>query len=176
MSQPTIRLLTAQNGTEYQRLRLESLQVNPEAFLSSYDTESKLHDSAFVDHLDWAYHPPAYGYFGIFIEEQLVGYLQASKNYLEKQDHIASLHNLYISKAHRHQGLASQLIEHVTQLLREKAGVERVFLSCTAKNQVAYKLYRKHGFHRIGVKARAIKWNDQYDDEVEMVKLLVMGP
>lgn len=167
-----IRLLTKNDAPAYQALRLQSLQVNPEAFLSSYENESKLHDSAFADHLDWAYHPPSFGYFGVFVGEQLAGYIQTGKNYLEKQEHVSSLYNLYVSTDFRHQGLATKLIEHVTQLLEKNESIERVFLSCTAKNPSAYRLYKKLGFHRIGVKAKAVKWNGQYDDEIEMVKLL----
>ena len=169
---PVIRLLTKHDGAEYQALRLESLQINPEAFLSSYETESALHDAVFADHLDWAYHPPYYGYFGVFIDDELAGYLQSAKNFLEKQDHIAYLYNLYVAKRYRHRGLAQLLITHVTEILQNQAKVERVFLSCTAQNPAAYRLYKKMGFRRIGVKVKAIKWNGHYDDEIEMVKLL----
>lgn len=169
----TIRLLDKQDAPAYQQLRLQSLQTDPDAFLSSYEAESRLHDTAFAEHLDWAYHPPCFGYFGIFVNDKLVGYIQAGKNFLEKQEHVGSLYNLYVSKEFRHQGLASRLINHVVGLLRQEAEIERVFLSCTARNPAAYKLYRKLGFKRIGVKARAIKWNGQYDDEIEMVKLLL---
>lgn len=172
--QIVIRLLTKEDASDYQQLRLESLQTNPEAFLSSYETESALHDSAFEDHLDWAYHPPAYGYFGVFVDEKLAGYVQTAKNFLEKQNHIAFLYNLYISKNFRHRGLARTLIAHALKEL-EDLDVERVFLSCTAKNPNAYNLYKKLGFKRVGIKVKAIKWNGHYDDEIEMVKLLSLA-
>jgi len=167
-----IRLLTRSDAPEYQQLRLLSLQTDEVAFLSTFDMESKLPDVAFADHLDWAFHPPSFGYFGIFVDDELAGYIQTGKNYLEKQSHVASLYNLYIAPKFRHKGYAGQLIAFVTNLLRDEDNIERVFLTCTAKNPNAYNLYKRLGFHRIGVKVKAIKWNGQYDDEIEMVKLL----
>lgn len=172
MTASQIRLLTRQDAPAYQALRLQSLQQNPEAFLSTYESESQLHDQAFAEHLDWAYHPPCFGYFGIFIHDQLVGYLQAGKNFLEKQAHVAALYNLYISHQVRHHGLASRLMQTVLDRLQHEAQIERVYLSCTAKNPAAYRLYRRLGFQRIGIKAKAVKWQGVYDDEIEMVKLL----
>jgi ribosomal protein S18 acetylase RimI-like enzyme len=167
-----IRLLTKEDGADYQQLRLESLQTNPDAFLSSYEAEEQLDESTFANHLEWAYHPPTFGYFGIFVGGKLAGYVQASKSFLDKEKHICSLNNVYISKEFRKQGLATKLLNYVTDLLKREAGIERVFLSCTGKNKPAHNLYRKLNFRRYAVRAKAIKWEDQYDDTVEMVKVL----
>ena len=168
----TIRLLTRTDGAAYQRLRLESLQQNPEAFLSTFENESKLHERTFADHLDWAYHPPHHGYFGIFVKNELAGYVQVSKTFLDKQEHIVFLNNLYVSPKFRRQHLADQLLEHVFKELHASEYIERVFLSCTARNMPALAFYHKLGFKRYGVKVKAIKLGEQYDDEVEMVKVL----
>jgi RimJ/RimL family protein N-acetyltransferase len=172
--QPLIRLLNREDAPEYQQLRLESLQENPSAFLSTFDNEAKLHEEVYADHLDASYHPPHLGYFGIFVGEEgkLIGYIQISKNYLEKQEHIVFANNLYISPTFRGKGYAKLLFEKVFEMLKNTEHVERVFLSCTATNRPAMSLYKNLGFRRFAVKARAIKWQDKYDDEVEMVKVL----
>jgi ribosomal protein S18 acetylase RimI-like enzyme len=167
-----IRPLTAQDGFAYQELRLHSLKSDSHAFLSTYQNELKLHEETFANHLNWAYDPPHYGYFGIFQDDRLVGYVQVARTNLEKQEHIASLHNLYLLPEYRGQGLASALFEHIFDLLKKTEKVERVFLSCRAKNKAAMAFYKKMGFKRYAVKARAVKWEDEYDDEVEMVKVL----
>jgi len=172
MSDIEIRILTKSDAPKYQQLRLLSLQTDAAAFLSTHDMESKLPDTSFADHLDWAFHPPSFGYFGLFVDGELAGYIQTGKNYLEKQSHVASLYNLYVNPKYRQQGYARKLIDFVTNLLRDEDHIERVFLSCTAQNPMAYNMYKRLGFHRIGVKVKAIKWNGQYDDEIEMVKLL----
>src|SRR6185369_7891221 len=108
-----IRLLTRDDGPAYQKLRLQSLQENPEAFLSTYENESKLHEKTFSDHLDWAYHPPHHGYFGVFVDGELAGYVQISKTYLDKQAHVVMMNNLYIAPKWRKMGLATRLFDHI---------------------------------------------------------------
>jgi ribosomal protein S18 acetylase RimI-like enzyme len=175
MSSPlstTIRLLARADGARYQVLRLQSLQTDPAAFLSTFETESALHESVFANHLDSSYHPPFLGYYGIFVGDQLAGYVQVSQNFLEKENHIVFLNNVYISPAFRKQGLGGQLFTFVFDLLAQHDHIERVYLSCTAKNATAYRFYRKMGFTRYGVRTKAIKWQHEYDDEIEMVKVL----
>jgi len=167
-----IRPLTREDGATYQSLRLESLQMNPEAFLSTYEAEIKLTNDAFTDHLGWSYSPPLFGYYGIFVDDELAGYVQLSKNYLEKQQHTMSLNNLYIAVTHRRKGFAQRLVTYVLKRAQVLGKIERVFLSCTAQNKTAYQFYKKLGFQGYSVKVKAIKWNQQYDDEVEMVMAL----
>jgi ribosomal protein S18 acetylase RimI-like enzyme len=168
----SIRLLAREDGPSYQRLRLESLQHNPGSFLSTFQTECQLHENSFSNHLDWAYHPPHFGYFGVFVEDVLAGYVQVAKTFLEKQEHIALINNLYISPQFRGHGLAEKLFKHIFDLLQTDERVERLYLTCAASNRPAQQLYRKLGFRRYGVKTRSIKWNGFYDDEVEMVAVL----
>ncbi len=174
----TIRLLTREDGPIYQQLRLQSLQNDPEAFLSTFENEKKFHENVFSDHLDWAYHPPLYGYFGIFVKNNsgesdvLAGYVQVSKTYLDKQEHVAVLNNLYIAPQFRKKGFASILFRYVFDELKKSDKIERLFLTCSAKNDTALHFYDKMGFVRYGLKEKSIKWANQYDDEVEMVKVL----
>jgi|SRR5579859_2230065 len=170
-----IRLLTKADGTEYQKLRLESLAKNPDAFLTTFENEKNLHEDVFANHLDWAYHPPYFGYFGVFVgdnDTKLAGYSQVSQNFLEKQSHIAMINNVYFSPQWRGQGLATQLFKHIFTLLKTDGHIERIYLSCTASNHHAQHLYRQLGFQRYGVKVKAVKWQRKYDDEVEFVKVL----
>ncbi len=172
----SIRLLTGTDGAAYQALRLESLQKNPEAFLTTYEEECKLHEDAFSSHLDAAYHPPYFGYFGIWVDvngnEELAGYIQLSQNYLDKQSHIGLFTNLYFSPRFRGQGLATALFEHIFRLVMEAGKIERLYLTCTAQNKPALAFYKKLGFRRYAVKVKAIKYGSQYDDEIELVKVV----
>ena len=170
-----IRLLTKADGNTYQKLRLESLANDPAAFLTTLESEKKLHEDVFANHIDWSYHPPYFGYLGIFVgndNTELAGYLQVSQNFLEKQGHIAAINNVYLSPRWRGRGLATQLFEYVFHLLKESGHIERVYLSCTASNQHAQHLYHQLGFQRYAVKVKAVKWQGKYDDEVEFVKVL----
>jgi ribosomal protein S18 acetylase RimI-like enzyme len=167
-----LRFLTEKDADAYQKLRLESLKLSPTAFLTTYDVESHLDKELFANHLQNAYHPPYFGFVGIFVHEKLVGYGQVYENTLVKQRHTTAIYNVYISPAYRQQGLATYLFEHIFDLLKNNGGIERLFLTCTASNTVACDFYEQLGFEQYGIKHQAIKWNDVYDDEIEWVKVL----
>jgi RimJ/RimL family protein N-acetyltransferase len=164
-----LRLLTGRDGPEFQRLRLQALEDAAEAFLSSWETESRTHEGAFAGELDYAYSPPHFGYYGLFNEERLVGFCQIGRSYLEKQNHVAFIYNLFVDPAYRGQGYARRLVSEVLDQVTTHEGIEAVFLSCAAKNKVGLKFYGSLGFQRCGVKRRSIKWQGEYDDEVEMI-------
>ena len=168
----SIRLLSRDDAEQYQRLRLKSLQESPYAFYSTHDNEKGYTLKVFADHLAWAYHPPFLGYYGIFVGNQLVGYAQLSKTMLEKQQHVVFINNVYIDSAFQGKGLATKLLSSAIDRVCLSGTIERVFVSCTAKNKPAYHLYTKLGFRRYSVRAKAMKWNGEYDDEIEMVKVL----
>jgi len=168
----SIYFLDKQDAPSYQQLRLESLRHHPQAFLSLYEAEAPLHQALFANHLSHAYHPPFFGFLGLFANKQLIGYLQLGESTFEKERHTASVYNLYISPKYRKQGLATLLFEYAFELLAQSHKIERIFLTCTASNKAAYRLYRQLGFQRYAVKKQAIKWQGMYDDEIEMVKVL----
>ncbi len=171
-----IRLLTGQDGADYQILRLRSLQTNPEAFLSTYEAEAAKHEISFSNELHYAYSPPYFGYYGCFEGERLIGFCLVQQSYLNKQDHVAFLYNLYIDPMFRGQKVATQLLAHAINQLSHHESVERLFLTCTAKNKIAIKFYKNAGFHRCGIRPRSVKWAGAYDDEIEMVKILNSNP
>jgi hypothetical protein len=63
----------------------------------------------------------------------------------------------------------------VFELLKTQTQIELIFLSYNGQNQVGRDFYHSLGFKRCGVKVNAIKWQDQYDDEVEVVLNLRSG-
>jgi len=168
----TIRLLTSQDASEYQHLRLQSLKESPEAFLSDYKTEAEYATQVFANHLQWSYHPPYLGYFGVFENNKLVGYVQISKTMLDKQNHVIFINNLYIDSHYQRRGFASQLLSYIFELLKKNKVAERAFVSCTAKNKKACHFYTQQGFRRYAVQAKVVKWQDEYDDAIEFVKML----
>jgi ribosomal protein S18 acetylase RimI-like enzyme len=168
----TVRFLDRKDGAAYQTLRLESLQQNPNAFLTLHDTEAQLKQDLFTNHLVNSYHPPYFGFFGIFVDKRLVGYAQVSDSVFEKQRHIADIYNVYISPTFRKKGLALLLFQFIFDLLKQSNRIERIFLTCTASNTSALHFYDKLGFERFGIRQNAIKWQGVYDDQIELVKVL----
>jgi ribosomal-protein-alanine N-acetyltransferase len=59
------------------------------------------------------------------------------------------LANLAVAPEARGRGLGGRLLDHFIEVARER-GVERLFLEVRESNDVALRLYRSRGFHRIG--------------------------
>jgi RimJ/RimL family protein N-acetyltransferase len=167
-----IRQLTTNDARIYQQLRLKALQTNPESYLAVYETQQDRPTDHFSWEIRYATSPPISGYYGIFLDNQLIGYAQLNQPNLTKQAHIAYIYNLYVDSDHRGQGYASRLIEYLTNLAKEKTNAERVFVTCNRKNAAAQKLYKKLGFKEFATREKSVKWQDEYDDEVELVKEL----
>ncbi|MFH2118551.1 MAG: GNAT family N-acetyltransferase [Candidatus Paceibacterota bacterium] len=168
----TIRPLTIADASLYQTLRLRALQTNPESYLASWETEQNKPTESFAWEIRYATSPPISGYYGIFLEDKLIGYTQLDQVSLPKQQHIAYLYNLYVDPNHRGQGYATKLFDYLSKIAKEQAQVERIFITCNRKNTAAQKLYKKLGFSEYGLKEKSVKWQGEYDDEVEMVKKL----
>lgn len=166
-----IRPLTERDAQAYQQLRLQALQHNPESYLATFESEQGKPTSSFAWEIRYATSPPISGYYGIFIEDQLIGYAQLEKVNLAKQSHTANMFNLYITPEQRGQGYASQLFEHLAKLAKEH-DIERVFISCNRQNTAAQQLYKKLGFTEYGIKEKSVKYQGEYDDEVQLVKEL----
>ena len=168
----TIRFLNSDDAPSYQQLRLESLQNSANAFLSLYKNEVLLNTRTFSQHLQYSLQPPYFGYYGLFVDSKLVGYVQVCSVSFEKKQHLAEIYNVYITPAQRRRGLAKTLFLYVFDKLKENSQIEQVYLSCTASNKTALNFYKQLGFRRFAVKRQAIKWQGVYDDEIEMVKML----
>lgn len=61
------------------------------------------------------------------------------------------LGNIAVAPAWRHQGVARQLLERVISAMRER-GVHELFLEVRLSNTIAQHLYRKYGFHEVGLR------------------------
>lgn len=71
---------------------------------------------------------------------------------------------------YRRQGLGEALLLAALEAAG-RAGIERVELQVYASNEPAIALYRKFGFETEGVKRRARKIDNRYDDIVMMARL-----
>jgi ribosomal protein S18 acetylase RimI-like enzyme len=166
-TQATIRQITHDDAPAYRQLRLQALQKNPQAFLATFKTEELRPDDHFVYELSAAIQPPIWGYYGLFVENKLIGFCQIGKSYLDKKQHLAYLYNLYVDPDYRGQGHAKKLTNYVLNKLKELK-IERVFITYLAKNKCVRGFYDHLGFEECGIKPEAVKDGDEYDDEIEM--------
>ena len=96
----------------------------------------------------------------------VVGWCDIMRKPMEGFTHVGTL-GMGVLGSHRRRGLGTQLV--VAALERARAtGVGRVELEVFASNGPAIRLYERLGFVHEGVKRRARKLDDEYDDIVLM--------
>lgn len=168
-----IKKLTSTHAHQYQRLRLEALQNYPQAFLSLYENEKQKTIYEFEWEIKSSYPTPFWGYYGVFENQQLLAYLQISKSPLPKQAHLAYVYNLYVSHQHQRQKVGNQLMRFIiTQIKKKGENIEQIRLAHNGKNLQAHNFYKSLGFKTEAIKKKTIKYQDEYDDEIEMVLYL----
>ena len=160
-----IRALTAADVCEYSRLRLESLETEPEAFSSSAESHRALSE----DELKGRISAVAGNKFvvGAFADGRLVGTAGFFRDPGLKERHKGHVWGVYVTAAARGKGIGRRLMAALIERARAIDGVEQVVLSVT--QGVAAELYRSLGFRSFGVEPRALKIGERYLDEEYMV-------
>lgn len=152
-----IRRLTAEDAEAFRAIRLESLEVHPEAFAASFEVESRLALDDIARRLGKG------TVFGGFADDGLVGVVGFLALKSPKARHKGILWGMYVREPQRGSGLAGALVEAV--LAHARSRVEQVQLSVVTANEYATRFYRKMGFESYGVERRALKIGERYFDE-----------
>lgn len=162
------KILTAQDASVYQNLRLEALQNHPEAFGSSYEEEKDYPIDTIAHRLE------SQGLYvvGYFDHEKLVGIAALVQESKLKLKHKANIFSVYVLPAKRGQGMGKQLIIEVINQARLLKGIEQLNLAVVTTNEAAKKLYVSLGFVTYGTEKNALKIGEQYFDEDYMVLVL----
>jgi ribosomal protein S18 acetylase RimI-like enzyme len=161
-----IRRLAEPDLAELRVVRLEALQLYPEAFSSSYEEESRHALDDFVHFVT----PPS-ATFGAFAGDRLVGVAGLSVSPRLKQSHKGTLFGVYVHAESRREGFARQLAEAVIAAARQ-AKLRSLLLSVTVGNESARRLYLSLGFQPFGLERRALLVNGEfYDDELMALDL-----
>lgn len=152
-----VRQLLAADGAAFRDIRLEMLQVNPEAFGSTYEAESGRSAEQFADSLRRSY------VAGGFVDDQLAGVAGFYSLEGPKVSHRGNIWGVFVRGAFRGQGVGhavlSEILRHASTL------VDQVHLQVVTENAAAYALYQRLGFSTYGTEPRALKVGERYYDE-----------
>ncbi|MDC2864239.1 MULTISPECIES: GNAT family N-acetyltransferase [unclassified Bacillus (in: firmicutes)] len=165
-----IRMLTEVDAEEYWDLRLEALQKNPEAYVTTYEEAIKKEEpiQEVIRNLQGEHSST----FGAFDENnKLIGVvtlLTESRAALRHKGHIVGM---YVSAQSRGRGYARNLIDEVVKKAKGLT-IEQISLSVVSDNIAAKKLYQSIGFESYGVEKKALKMGEVYRDEEFMVLFL----
>lgn len=160
-----IRFLTGIDSTHYKSLRLEALQNNPEAYSSSYEEEINipLHQTQNRLNAEHSYT------IGAFIDKKLVGTATLVVETKKKIQHRATIVSVYVHPKHRNVGLGKRLLSELIKKAKSLPRIEQIYLTVTASNLPAKKLYHSIGFEMYGIEKRALKIEETYYDDELMV-------
>ncbi|AIY74176.1 N-acetyltransferase [Bacillus anthracis] len=162
-----IRLLTKEDAEKYWELRLQALQVNPEAFVTTY--EEAIRQENPIKRVESNLTAATSCTFGAFNEKnQLVGVVTLLTEEKEAYKHKGHIVAMYVDASNRRSGLARELIRKAIEKAREM-NLEQLTLGVVSTNDPAKKLYESMGFQMYGIEKRALKINGVYSDDEYMV-------
>ncbi|AZQ47419.1 GNAT family N-acetyltransferase [Bacillus albus] len=162
-----IRLLTKEDAKQYWELRLQALQVNPEAFVTTY--EEAIRQQNPIKRVENNLTAATSCTFGAFNEKnQLVGVVTLLTEEKEAYKHKGHIIAMYVDASNRRSGLARELIRKAIERAREM-NLEQLTLGVVSTNEPAKKLYESMGFQTYGIEKRALKINGVYSDDEYMV-------
>jgi RimJ/RimL family protein N-acetyltransferase len=160
------RILTPDDASEFQALRLSALLDVPSAFGSSYEEERDRAVDVVAGRLAATGEKAV---FGAFLENRLVGVVGVRREPLRKFRHKGVLWGMYIAPEHRGVGVAQSLLNDALRFSQRISGLRQINLTVNAANVSALRLYRRFGFQAFGREADSMSVDGQLYDEVHMV-------
>ncbi|HDR7794439.1 TPA: GNAT family N-acetyltransferase [Bacillus luti] len=165
-----IRLLTKVDAKQYWELRLQALQINSEAFLTTY--EEAIRQEKPLERVASNLSSNSSFTFGAFNKENhLVGVVTLLTEEKEVCKHKGHIVAMYVDAEHRRNSLARDLIRKAIERAREMK-LEQLNLGVVSTNEAAKRLYESIGFKTYGIEKRAFKKNGVYSDDEYMVLFL----
>ncbi|MFC5452869.1 GNAT family N-acetyltransferase [Paenibacillus aestuarii] len=165
------RVLEEADAAAYRQVRLSALQINPEAFGSTYEREFQFTLEMVMERIK----PTAEKFtLGAFQEDgTLVGIAAFVRETGFKTAHKGNIYGMFIAPEARGGGVGKALLLELIRLAKETAaGLEQIHLSVVSENAGAKKLYASLGFEVYGVERHALKVNGLYYDEDLMLLML----
>ncbi|MDF2724420.1 MAG: acetyltransferase [Paenibacillus sp.] len=162
-----IRVLYKSDAPLYRALRLQALQLNPEAYGSTYEREAQFAIETVEERLQ-----PVEGKFtlGAFDDNQaLVGIVTFVREQGIKMEHKGNIYGMFVAPQAREQRVGRSLLVELIRKAKTYAGMEQINLAVVSGNEAAKRLYQSLGFQVYGVERNALKHNGIYYDEDFMV-------
>jgi RimJ/RimL family protein N-acetyltransferase len=159
----TLRTISKHDVHEFWRLRLEGLHRNPESFSASYEESVKLSIEVAKDRIGETEENYVIGAFDE--NNGLVGMAGFRREQTLKLKHKAFIWGVYVTDMYRNQGVGKKMLEEIITRSKQLHELKLIYLSATATNEPAKRLYQSMGFKSYGVERNAMKVGQEYLDE-----------
>ena len=164
--QGCLRLLNQEDSQNFKKLRLESLLMDKDSWLSSLEEEKDQPDYFFSNKITFAISAPIFGYWGYFENGQLLGYAQIAVSYWKKRMHIATIFDVCVTPSARKKGVGNRILNFIIDKAKTSSNLEMLQLWVTSRNLEAIKFYEGLGFTKTATNKKSVKETDgNYQDE-----------
>ncbi len=159
-----IRKLTIEDWEVFKKIRLEALELEPQAFGDSYSVLSKKKDNYWKKELS----KRKQVWYGAFDNDKLVGI--GSIKYVKslKFSHIAHLSGIYVTKSHRGQGIGKLLFKTRIEEAFKNDKIKKLKLIVNVSQVNAIGLYESFGFKKVGDLKAEFNINGTFCDAILM--------
>lgn len=166
-----VKMLTPEDAKSYWELRLEALQLNPEAFLTTYEEAAGRENP--IEQTTRNLAKEGNFTFGAFEDTVLIGMVTLLCESHEKLQHRANIYAMYVKPVKRKLGVGKALISAAIEQAKTLTRIEKINLTVNACNESAKRLYSAFGFKTFGYEERSLKYAKNYYDEEHMVLSLI---
>jgi ribosomal protein S18 acetylase RimI-like enzyme len=137
-----LRKLDAGDRLQFIQMRLKALETDPLAFGTEIDEETSYAGRRFDIILK---HADDFA-LGCFYGGRLTGKICFNRERRRRTRHKGHIWGMYVLPEYRRSGQASSLLETALGFLRQTHDLRRIELVVVEGNEIAQRLYKKHGF------------------------------
>lgn len=160
-----IRKLTVEDLPAFKNVRLEALELEPQAFGDSFSILSKKKDNYWKKELS----NKKQVWYGVFDnDEQLVGIGSIKFVKSLKFNHIAHLSGIYVKKDHRGKGIGKLLFKTRIDEAFKNEKIKKLKLIVNISQINAISLYKSFNFREVGKLEAEFRLNDTFCDALLM--------
>lgn len=170
MPEAAIRPLGPEDAAAWRALRLEALQLHPDAFGAALEDEAALDLAAFARRLSPA--PPSVVLGAFDPAGELLGTVGLAAQHGLKERHKALVWGMHVRPEARGHGIGRALLEAVAAHARA-AGLAQLQLGVGTGNAAARRLYESAGYVVFGVERDALRPapGRSIDEELRVLRL-----
>lgn len=105
------------------------------------------------------------------LDGQIIGILNVQSSKKKRLEHIGHF-GVSVLKQYWNKGVGSLLVQYMIDWAKESGIIRKLNLRVSVNNELAIRLYKKHGFTVEGIIKRDLKLNDKFEDTYQMGLLI----